>query len=213
MWRVSAEICPLFVWHPAWSSGRQEDVMKPLVGGLIGAIVAGVAVTGWQARTPSQETLASSAPAPVRLVSSTAPQPAYDAEPATPLSVRCEPGQRAVLRQVSTVAGASTEAACVTDAAYAEPSTFGPGVASMPPRVLPASYTVPERVAPARVVYRETPRRAVESKRSWKKTALVIGGSAGAGAGVGAIAGGKKGALIGAAIGGGAASLYEAVKR
>ena len=52
-----------------------------------------------------------------------------------------------------------------------------------------------------------------EPKRSWKKTALVIGGSAGAGAGVGAIAGGKKGALIGAAIGGGAASLFEALKR
>lgn len=50
-------------------------------------------------------------------------------------------------------------------------------------------------------------------KRSWKKTALVIGGSAGAGAGVGAIAGGKKGALIGAAIGGGAASIFEAIKR
>ena len=55
--------------------------------------------------------------------------------------------------------------------------------------------------------------REVEPKRSWKKTALIIGGSTGAGAGVGAIAGGKKGALIGAAIGGGAASIYEAMKR
>ena len=50
-------------------------------------------------------------------------------------------------------------------------------------------------------------------KRSIAKTAMIIGGSAGAGAGVGAIAGGKKGALIGAAIGGGAASIYEATKR
>jgi len=149
----------------------------------------------------------------VRLVSSTAPQSAYDAEAAVPLSVRCEPGQRAVVRHVSTLNGPSTEAACVSDPAYAEASTLGPGVVSMQPRVVPASYTVPERVAPARMVYREAPRRSVESKRSWKKTALVIGGSAGAGAGVGAIAGGKKGALIGAAIGGGAASLYEAVKR
>ena len=55
--------------------------------------------------------------------------------------------------------------------------------------------------------------RTAEPTRSWKKTALVIGGSAGAGAGIGAIAGGKKGALIGAAIGGGAASLFEAIKR
>jgi hypothetical protein len=52
-----------------------------------------------------------------------------------------------------------------------------------------------------------------KSGRDWKKTALVIGGSAGAGAGVGAIIGGKKGALIGAAIGGGASSLFEAAKR
>jgi hypothetical protein len=187
--------------------------MKPLVGGIIGAIVAGVAVTGWQSRTPSQEAFVSSSPGAVRLVSNAASVPAYDSAAAAPLSVRCEPGQRAVLRQASTLNGPSTEAACVTEVTYAEPSTFGPGVVSMQPRVIPASYTVPERIAPARVVYREAPRRAVESRRSWKKTALVIGGSAGAGAGVGAIAGGKKGALIGAAIGGGAASLYEAVKR
>jgi len=49
--------------------------------------------------------------------------------------------------------------------------------------------------------------------RSWKTTALVIGGSTGAGAGIGAIAGGKKGALIGAALGGGGAAIFEAIKR
>ena len=52
-----------------------------------------------------------------------------------------------------------------------------------------------------------------EEGRSWKKTALIIGGSTGAGAGIGGIAGGKKGALIGAAIGGGSAAIYEAIKR
>jgi hypothetical protein len=54
---------------------------------------------------------------------------------------------------------------------------------------------------------------AGEPKRDWKKTAMVIGGSAAAGAGVGAIAGGKKGAAIGAAIGGGAGTLYEVFKK
>lgn len=61
-----------------------------------------------------------------------------------------------------------------------------------------------------------TPRAAVRSSergRSWKKSALVIGGSAGTGAGIGALIGGKKGAAIGAAIGGGSATLYEAIKR
>jgi len=51
------------------------------------------------------------------------------------------------------------------------------------------------------------------AQRTWKKTAMIIGGSAASGAGVGAIMGGKKGALIGAAIGGGAASIYESTKR
>ena len=79
-----------------------------------------------------------------------------------------------------------------------------------------------ERVAPRQTVYRTTApvqervvveREPVRSGRSWKKTAMIIGGSSAAGAGVGAIVDGKKGALIGAALGGGAASIYEATKR
>ncbi len=75
----------------------------------------------------------------------------------------------------------------------------------------PAQRTVYTTAQPAqeRVVVRE----AAEPKRSWGKTALIIGGSAAGGAGVGAAIGGKKGALAGAAIGGGAASIYEAIKR
>ena len=55
--------------------------------------------------------------------------------------------------------------------------------------------------------------RRCKPRRSWQKSALLIGGSAGAGAGVGALMGGKKGALAGAAIGGGAAAIYDQVKR
>jgi len=71
---------------------------------------------------------------------------------------------------------------------------------------------------PARQVVRSAATRRIVTgdtrhRRSWAKTALVIGGSAGAGAGIGALAGGKKGALVGAAVGGGAASLFEAFKR
>ncbi len=49
--------------------------------------------------------------------------------------------------------------------------------------------------------------------RSVKKSAIIIGSSAGAGAGVGAAIGGKKGALIGAAIGGGGAALWDQITR
>ena len=70
------------------------------------------------------------------------------------------------------------------------------------------------RPAARRVVYEDD---VVEyrrpSKRSWGKSALIIGGAAGAGAGVGAATGGKKGALIGAAVGGGAATLWDQITR
>ena len=75
---------------------------------------------------------------------------------------------------------------------------------------------VTERVATQPAVRRvSTERVTTESqpRRSWQKSALLIGGSAGAGAGLGAVMGGKKGALAGAAIGGGAAAIYDQVKR
>jgi hypothetical protein len=71
----------------------------------------------------------------------------------------------------------------------------------------PVAQPTVRRVSTQRVSSEVTP------KRSWQKSALLIGGSAGAGAGLGAIMGGKKGALAGAAIGGGAAAIYDQVKR
>ena len=80
----------------------------------------------------------------------------------------------------------------------------------------------PEPVQTREVIREETVARqtsplteevAPSDERSWKKTAMIIGGSAASGAGVGGIVKGKKGALIGAAIGGGAASIYEATRR
>jgi hypothetical protein len=95
------------------------------------------------------------------------------------------------------------------------PAAQPAGVRSLQPGFVPVAQRV---VAPQRTVYRTAApaqERVVtrQSGRSWKKTAMVIGGSTAGGAGVGAIVGGKKGALIGAALGGGAASIYEATKR
>ena len=86
----------------------------------------------------------------------------------------------------------------------------------------PAPVVVHRTAAPQQTVYRTASPAPVQERvvvsekpagRSWKKTAMVIGGSTAGGAGIGGLVGGKKGALIGAALGGGAASIYEATKR
>lgn len=103
-----------------------------------------------------------------------------------------------------------------------------PVAAPAPAAVVPVAASAFTNPAPSPVVERQAPRQTVSrpapvrervvveqapEKRSWRKTALVIGGSSAAGAGVGGLIHGGKGALIGAAIGGGAASIYEATKR
>jgi hypothetical protein len=184
--------------------------VKSVIAGAAGVLVATLGVAAWQARTAAPAFPVSNVPGfvggPTSLpIAAAAPQ-------ALPLAVRCAPGQQAVMRQI-VVSGQLTAAAECTDAAV--PSAYSASLVQpvssdivewQQPRVVPARYVVRER-APRRSVVRES------RKRNWGKTALIIGGSAGAGAGVGAIAGGKKGALIGAAIGGGAASLFEALKK
>jgi hypothetical protein len=104
-------------------------------------------------------------------------------------------------------------------AGYANPLAQPVNYSGLRPAAPAPAPVVVERPAPRQTVYRTVApvqERVVERApqgRSWKKTAMVIGGSSAAGAGVGGIIDGKKGALIGAAIGGGAASIYEATKR
>lgn len=99
------------------------------------------------------------------------------------------------------------------DLRYSQPAPYGYPAGSAYPatqvvrEVQPVQTVVRTQAAPRRTTVIERPRR------SWKKTALVIGGSTATGAGVGAAVGGKKGALIGAALGGGASSLYEATRK
>ena len=82
-------------------------------------------------------------------------------------------------------------------------------------RVIPASYpaTAARPVRTNQVVYGDDRVEPVKRTRSVKKSAVIIGSSAGVGAGVGAAARGKKGALIGAAIGGGGAAIWDQITR
>jgi len=162
---------------------------------------------------------------------------AFQAAEAVAPAIQCEPYQDAAMTRVLVNGREATALTCVDrlDPRVAAPSgaVLSAAPASLAPQVYApsagmVSYPSPavlsqqpaRRTASARpavyqadddVVRYEPDRR--EEKRSVAKTALIIGGSAGAGAGVGAIAGGRKGALIGAAIGGGAASIFEAMKR
>ena len=82
------------------------------------------------------------------------------------------------------------------------------------PQAVQTQYVTERAVqAPVRRVSRQRVSSEVQPRRSWQKSALLIGGSAGAGAGLGGVIGGKKGALAGAALGGGAAAIYDQVKR
>ena len=186
--------------------------MKSVIAGVASVLVATLGVAAWQARTAAPAAMSASS-FPGSVAPSMALPVSAAAAQGLPMTVRCAPGQQAVMRQI-VVDGQLAAAAECTGGAYAagySASLVQPAggdiVQWQQPRVMPAAYSIREP-APRRVVVRETRR-----KRNWAKTALVIGGSAGAGAGVGAIAGGKKGALIGAALGGGAASLYEALKK
>jgi hypothetical protein len=155
-----------------------------------------------------------------------------------PMSVACEANQRAVVRQVVVNGVLQSQAECVSvngaAAAYGgiAPVAYAPG-----PSAVPVSYsgyaqapmpetqfvrtpyavaapTVTRTAAPQRIAYQPARERVVrQPKRSVKKSAVIIGSSAGVGAGVGALIGGKKGAGIGALVAGGGATLWDQLTR
>ena len=155
--------------------------------------------------------------------------------PASPsMSVACEPSQRAVVQPVVVNGATMSQVACVsTDVvqapisgasgfqtvSYTPQAAAGPVVSYQPapvyqsPRVIPATYSAPAP-APRRVVTEPVQRyERRPATRSVKKSAIIIGSSAGAGAGLGAAIGGKKGAAIGALLGGGGATLWDQITR
>ena len=160
--------------------------VKTFLASLGGALAMLLVVATWQART-------------------SASQFASGPQPWTPVPAAATmPSNYVALPQGATMPAPSPG---VVPIAYA-PSGYQPVASNLvqldTPRAVPVRYVTH---SPRRTVYREA-----RPRRNWAKTALVIGGSAGAGAGIGALAGGKKGALVGAALGGGAASLFEALK-
>ena len=147
-------------------------------------------------------------------------------QPGAPVVVSCEPNQRTLVRPVVINGTTVSQVECITNAPVPVPATFAaPAYREAIPvqrvayraddlgdaRVLAPQPATVARPIPARQVYSED--RPVRRTRSVKKSAIIIGSSAGAGAGVGAAIGGKKGALIGAAIGGGGAALWDQITR
>lgn len=189
-------------------------MMRAILGSAIGGLVAGAValVATAQGRSVPEATWPNAAQTNAPYAMTVADTRGMNSASTTsPTLVQCEPHQEAVLQRSIVANREVAQVTCVT--------RMAPSAYAAAPYAAPAAYSQPDiverpvvrTVRPQRVVYRQA--EDVKPRRSWKKTALVIGGSAGAGAGVGALAGGKKGALIGAAIGGGAASIYEAVKR
>ena len=189
-------------------------MMRAILGSAIGGVVAGAIalVASAQGRTAPETAWPAATPSPYAMTVADT-RGMSTAATASPTLVQCEPTQEAVLQRSIVANREVAQVTCVTRTVpagvpyYGQPAGYAQPVSYVQPEIVQRPVqTVRPRAQ--RTVVRETAPR-----RTWQKTALVIGGSAGAGAGVGALAGGKKGALIGAAIGGGAASIYEATKR
>jgi len=171
--------------------------MKALIGGIVGALLLGGVLLLFGGRTNAF------------------PQTyALDVSSVDPMLVNCGEGRQALVRPVAAGQRIS-QVECVA-ATAALPQSYG---------LVPAvqTFAQPQPVV-ERVVYREpvvTRRAAPASRttvvqkdgRSWKKSALIVGGSAAGGAGLGAIMAGKNGAKKGAVIGGVGGLVYDLATR
>jgi hypothetical protein len=172
-------------------------VMKALIGGIVGALLLGGVLLLFGGRTNAF------------------PQTyALDLSSVDPMLVNCGEGRQALVRPVAAGQRIS-QVECVA-APAAIPQSYG---------LVPAvqTFAQPQPVV-ERVVYREpvvtrsaapVSRTTVVRKdgRTWKKSALIVGGSAAGGAGLGAIMGGKSGAKKGAVIGGVGGLVYDLATR
>jgi hypothetical protein len=188
-------------------------MMNTIVGSAIGGVVAGAVALG---------AAAAMRPSPAAAYGPD-PNAAYAMTVAntSPLNngagLQCQPYEEAVLRRAFVAGREVTDVTCITrssayvpQGAYAQPIGYAPQPVYRDDIVTRPATRTRTVAQPAR---QRTTAAREEPQRSWAKTAMVIGGSSGAGAGLGGLIAGKKGALIGAAVGGGAAAIYESRKR
>jgi hypothetical protein len=128
------------------------------------------------------------------------------------LALGCRPDEAAVIQHLTFQGERGLNSQCVVVSAPWAAAAMAPAVVASP-AAAPAPALTAARSSAAPTVRRQRQIEASGSGRTWKKTALVIGGSTAAGAGIGGLIGGGKGALIGSAIGGGGSTIYEAMKR
>jgi hypothetical protein len=166
---------------------KRRLVMKTLAGWIVGVFGLGLLIGGFYANTAAVEADRGS------LESTLQSAPLVD----------CGAGRQTVLEPVLVDGKTTVRFKCVANATERVVETRT--VAATAP-VAAVDETAPIREKPVD----ET---AEKDSRSLKDSALIIGGSAGAGAGIGALAKGKKGAAVGAAIGGVAGTVYDLVTR
>ncbi len=166
--------------------------MKTLAGWIVGVFGLGLFVGSFYGGTAAEDKAGNET---LESVLASTPQ------------IDCGSGREAVLQPLVANGKTSVQVKCIATARERSVvSTASPAVSAASPAVSAASRAAPAAVPAA-------PATDTKDSRSLKESALIIGGSAGAGAGIGAIAKGKKGAAVGAAIGGVAGTVYDLLTR
>jgi len=189
---------------------------KTLVGTAAGALALGSLVTAQALRAPA--------------VDASRQARTLDSRPADtgPVLVNCGDGYRALVRPVAVGGQQVSQVDCVANSPAlpvtvdawgqpvndAMPAFASTSYAAPAPRPAVQTQTVYRPATTYRTATRSAPvRQSTTQVRSWKKSALIIGGSAAGGAAVGAVLDGKSGAKKGAVVGGVAGTVYDIATR
>jgi hypothetical protein len=188
--------------------------MKAIIGTAVGVLGLGGLVIASSGRT-------------------TAVDPAARSTATGATVVDCGEGRQALIHSAASggsrvecvpMAAATPQAAGIPFAAqYAPGAPITPAAPIVQERVVYRNPPVARTTSPRRTAARATPvtysepapvyREPVQKPRSWKKSAVIIGGATAGGAGVGAVLGGKNGAKKGAVVGLVGGTVYDIATR